>query len=123
MAGLAEGSQVAMPSWTPEQLRAYEDRRSGIRAVQSKPAKRLPLDPTPAREETRWYGSAVRFEIVFTVYALYPCDWDGYDIKALQDFCVHAGIIPNDGWKTLSGRVVSRKAATKEEERTEIEVI
>jgi Holliday junction resolvase RusA-like endonuclease len=80
------------------------------------------LDSPPPREETRWHDAACRFEVVFTVFSVRPCDWDGYDIKALQDFLITAGIIPDDGWKTLSGRVVSRKAATKDEERTEIEI-
>ena len=91
-------------------------------AVQPKPNERLPLDAIGSGEETCWYDAPCRFEIIFTVYSIRPCDWDGYDIKALQDFCVTAGILPHDGWKTLSGRVRSRKAETKEEERTVIAV-
>ena len=95
---------------------------TGLRPVQPQPVERVPLGASPQGEETRWYASARRFEIVFTVYSRHPCDWDGYDIKALQDFLIKAGIIPDDGWQTLSGRVVSRKAATQGEERTEIEI-
>ncbi len=95
---------------------------AGLRAVQPQPVERLPLVAAETGEETRWYGAATSFEITFTVYAVRPCDWDGYDIKALQDFCVTAGIIPGDGWKTLSGRVITRKAATQADEKTLITI-
>lgn len=94
----------------------------GVRAVQSKPDERVPLGPLGEGEETRWHDAAKCFEIVFTVYSRRPCDWDGYDVKALQDFCVKAGILPSDGWNTLSGRVVSRKVATEGEEKTVVEI-
>ncbi len=99
-----------------------QDRNAGICAVQPESTQRMPLEDANEREEARWYDAATRFEIVFIVYSRRPCDWDGYDIKALQDFCCKIGVIPNDGWKTLSGRVVSRKAATEGEEKTEIEI-
>lgn len=107
-----------------EWLKNYEARNhdKGLRAMQPKPDERLPLDTPVPREEACWHDASERFEIVFTVYSRRPCDWDGYDIKALQDFCVKAGIITGDGWKTLSGRVVSRKASTEGEEKTVIEI-
>ena len=89
-----------------------DDHRPRLHAVQPQSNERVPLDARPEGEETRWYASARRFEILFTVHSQRPCDWDGWDIKALQDFLVRAGIIPDDGWKTLSGRVVSEKVAT-----------
>lgn len=92
-------------------------------AMQPEPVERMPLVAAATREETRRNGPAQRFEIVFTIYSVRPCDWDGYDIKHLQDWIVTAGILPNDGWKTLSGRCVSKKAATKDEERTEVEIV
>lgn len=112
--------------WTRAEYEQHPKRASlspdcaGIRAVQSKPVKRLPLDNIDARKKESWYDAAGSLEIVFIVHSVRPCDWDGYDIKALQDFLITAGIIPDDGWKTLSGRVVSRKAATKADEKTEI---
>jgi hypothetical protein len=102
--------------------RNADDLRPRLRTIQSKPDERLPLDNLAAPEEAGWYDAPCRFEIVFTVYSRNPCDWDGYDIKALQDFLITAGIIPGDGWKQLSGRVLSRKAATEAEERTEIQI-
>lgn len=98
------------------------DHRPRLHAVQPESDERLPLDARPEGEETRWYASARRFEILFTVHSQRPCDWDGWDIKALQDFLVKAGVIPEDGWKTLSGRVVSEKVATEAEEKTVITI-
>ena len=104
-------------------LKANSDHRvEGVCAKHSKPDERVSLDGLGSGEEARWHESSERFEITFTVYAQRPADWDGWDIKALQDFCVKAGIITDDGWKTLSGRVYSRKVATEEEEKTVIEV-
>jgi hypothetical protein len=82
----------------------------------------MPLGGAGGAEETDWHDAARRFEIQFIVYSVRPADYDGYDIKALQDFLVTAGIIPADKWNTLSGGCVSRKAATQEQERTEIEI-
>jgi len=99
-----------------------DDNDAGVCAVQPKPIKRVPLDLTPEGEEACWYDADAKFEITFTVYSVRPCDWDGYDIKHLQDWLVQAGFLPNDDWKTLSGRCVSAKAATKDDEKTVIEV-
>lgn len=99
-----------------------DDHRPRIHPVQPKPDERVPLDNAPEREETGWYDAADRFEIVFTIHSVCPCDWDGWDIKALQDFLVTAGILPNDGWRTLSGRVRTEKVATQAEEKTVITI-
>ena len=95
---------------------------SGLRSIDPKPDERVPLGGSSEGEETCWHNAARRFEIVFTIYSRRPADWDGWDIKALQDFCVQAGIIPDDGWKTLSGRIVSEKVATEAEEKTVITI-
>lgn len=99
-----------------------DDSSRGLCTKQPKPDERLSLGNTSEGEEACWHDAAESFEVTFIVYSQRPCDYDGYDIKALQDFLVTAGIIPGDGWETLSGRVVSRKAATKEAERTVIEI-
>ena len=95
----------------------------GVRAPAPQPDQRTALVATGEAEETHWYLSAKRFEITFRVYSIRPADYDGIDIKALQDFLVHAQIIPNDKWNVLSGRVVSCKAATAQDEKTEIEIV
>ena len=79
---------------------------------------RKPLEAPVQREAP----GGERFEIVFTIHAFQPCDWDNYHVKELQDMAVAAGIIPSDSWDTLSGRVVCKKAETKEQERTEITI-
>ena len=110
------------PNASKSFIAANSDHPGGVCAVQPQPVKRVPLDLADAGKEACWYDADGRFEIMFTVHAFRPCDWDGYDIKYLQDWLVSAGIIPNDGWKTLSGRVLSRKAATKAEEKTVITI-
>ena len=95
---------------------------AGVRPAAPKPVGRVPLDAKSGAEEAHWYHAAKRFEVTYTVYSVRPADYDGYDIKALQDFLVKAGMLTDDRWDVLAGRVVSRKAATEEEERTEIEI-
>lgn len=109
------------PNASPDFIKDNAD-DTGVCAVQPQPAKRVSLESIEAGEEACWHDVDAVFEIVFTIYSVRPCDWDGYDIKSLQDFLVSAGILPGDGWKTLSGRVYSRKAATKDEEKTVIEI-
>ena len=99
-----------------------KNRRARVRPLHQEPDERVPLLGGVPGEEACWHEADQRFEIVFTVYSRRPCDWDGYDIKALQDFLIKAGIIPDDGWAALSGRVVSRKAETEAEEKTVIEI-
>lgn len=89
-----------------------------IRPVEPQPVKRNPLVRRVRREKE----SGPCFEIVFTVYAVRPCDYDGYHVKPLQDFIVHAGILPGDSWHQLEGRVYSRKVHTEEEEKTTVEI-
>lgn len=88
-----------------------------------KPSQRGALVGEREGEVESWHGAAKRFEITFRIYSTTPCDYDGYDIKPIQDMLVRAQIIPDDKWNLLSGRVVSCKARTKSEEKTEIEII
>ena len=102
----------------------YGDSGSGIRPAASQPTARLPLEGGGESEDTNWYASARRFEIQLTVYSVRPADWDGYYFKALQDFLVKAGVIPQDRWDIVIGATVrSKKAATEGEEKTVINIM
>jgi hypothetical protein len=88
----------------------------------SEPNQGRALECSEPGEAPFWYGRCKRFEIVFRVFSTRPCDWDGYDIKSLQDALVEAQIIPDDGWRVLAGQIISQKVYTTEEQRTEIEI-
>jgi hypothetical protein len=96
---------------------------AGVCAVHPQPTQRGPLVGIGEGEAPCWYGTAKRFEITFVVYSTRPCDYDGYDIKAIQDLLVQAEVIPDDKWCVLTGRVCSEKVHTEKEERTEITII
>lgn len=104
--------------WTEEQLRAYENRFKRLRPTVSEPVKRSALVGGVPRE----VPGRIRSRIRFTVYAVRPCDWDGYSIKPLQDCLVRASILHGDDWDLLQGEVISEKVHSKEEERTEITI-
>ena len=105
----------------------YEDshnNRPRLRPAAPQPASRVPLADGGIAEDPHWYDAAKRFEIRFTVYSVRPADWDGYYVKALQDFLVRAGIIPEDRWDVIVGATIhSKKAATEREEKTVVEII
>jgi hypothetical protein len=69
-------------------------------------------------------GSGGYYRIKFVVHATQPRDWDNLSasVKQIQDAIVEAGWLPDDDWKTLEGTVVSAKATTEEEERTEVTI-
>jgi hypothetical protein len=113
------------PNASESTLRANaiaENRSDGLRADNSQPVKGNALERVAPREDSSRDGAVQRFRITFTVYAVRPADYDGYDIKHLQDWCVKAALIPDDNWRILEGSVISRKAHTKAEERTFIEI-
>lgn len=113
--GIPKGYVKLGPDWYVHQ--SYVER---LRAANPQPVEGKPLVSPVPREET----GLRRARIVFTVYAVRPADWDGYHIKELQDMVVHAGILRDDDFQTvIEGTVRSRKAASKSDERTEIEVI
>ena len=65
-----------------------------------------------------------RFSIRFEIWAVRPCDWDNYatGTKFVQDLLVEAGILPGDSYDFLEGKIISLKAKSKKEERTEITI-
>jgi hypothetical protein len=90
----------------------------------AKPAQGSALVKEPLRKG-KGKGGAVqcpRYRITATVFAVKPRDWDNLaaSLKQLQDEIVAAGWLPGDDWRQLDGRVVSAKAATVADERTEI---
>lgn len=114
-----------MVNWTPADAEAYEQRRSRnpdarIRPAYQEPDKRNALELPPLRKEAGGPPPAQRVAITFIVYSTRPGDWDGYHVKELQDMLVQAGILSGDDWASLQGTVISRKAVSKGEERTEI---
>ncbi len=92
---------------------------TGLHSVEPEPVKRRSLVRRVPRKET----CGPRFEIVFTIYAVRPCDWDGHHIKPIQDLLTVVGLLPGDAWHQLEGRVISRKVQTQEQEKTEIEIV
>ncbi len=91
-----------------------------VHSEHPKPVARSPLVDHGEGTEAHWYRSGKRFEIQFHVYSVRPIDYDGYDIKPLQDLLVRASIIPDDKWNVLLGRTIPHKVQTAEEEKTEI---
>lgn len=63
-----------------------------------------------------------RFRFRFVIFSTRPADWDGYSVKEIQDCLVHAGLVDDDAWNLLSGEVISEKAHSKADERTEITI-
>ncbi len=78
--------------------------------------KRGSLDSPTKRKEQ----STARFEITFEIYAVRPNDWDNVHVKEIQDSLIRAGILFDDNYKLLQGRIIAKKAHSKEEERTVI---
>jgi hypothetical protein len=118
--------------WTESQLNEYYKRRhhaelaratneagaAGVPAANPERPARKALE-RPARREAE---DGPCFEIVFTIYSRRPCDYDNYHCKILQDLLVRSGLLPDDDWRTLQGRCISKKANNWEEERTEVEI-
>lgn len=99
-----------------------ENRPNGICAKKPKCVKGKTLDCNTQREETGSPFDPIRHRITFEVYAVRPCDYDNYFCKPLQDLLVNLGFLPDDNWRVLEGCVISRRAKTKSEERTEITI-
>lgn len=120
-----------MVRWSPEEYAAFKKRNtggSGLCSTDAEPAKGNPLERSLPREGKGSAGPPVspepkgRSRILFTVYSVRPCDWDGYHVKELQDLLIKAGILDGDEWNLLQGEVISEKVYSKEEERTEITI-
>jgi Holliday junction resolvase RusA-like endonuclease len=96
----------------------------GLCAAQPERPARMPLERAAPGKEKGGDGivAGARFRVQFTVFSVSPRDWDNQFCKPLQDCLIEAGIIPDDNWRVLEGSVISKKAKSKAEERTEITI-
>ena len=104
-------------------LRNSKDSSARLPASDTQPAQGVTLVRSRKRKAQGIRSTEGRATIRFTVYSMRPADWDGWDIKAVQDLLIRSRIIRGDDWHLLKGEVLSEKVCTKEEERTEIEII
>lgn len=107
-------------SWSPEQYASYiKTVARRVFADHKKSVEGNALEcPIPRKDPDH-----PRVKILFRVFAVYPTDWDGSTFKELQDGIVHAGLLDGDEWDRLEcAGIVSEKAYSKEEERTEVEI-
>lgn len=95
----------------------------GLSPAQPECVEKLPLVSSSPGEEEGYYRPPNRALIIFTVFSRRPMDWDNPRFKSLQDCLVKAGFLDGDDFARLEGRVISRKAHRKEDERTEVEII
>ena len=102
--------------------RNAEDRTAGVPPANAQSDGRVPLVRGKGRKKTGGRSTAGRVTIRFTIYAIRPADWDGWNIKQIQDGLRHASLLVNDDWHLLQGEVRSEKVQTIEEERTVIEL-
>ena len=94
----------------------------GVPAPNAQPDGRMPLERGKGRKKAGSRSTAGRVTIRFTVYAVRPADWDGWNIKPLQDGFRHAQLLVGDDWHQLQGEVRSEKVHSIEEERTVVEL-
>lgn len=95
---------------------------AGVSPGDKEQSRRNTLDRKVPRKTSRHGRTQRRFAITFYCYSVRPLDWDNWSTKQLQDCLVEVGILADDNWRALEGRVISRKAKTKAEERTEVHI-
>ncbi len=109
-----------MPTWTPQQLRDYENHRA---AGHPQPERAVPHEHLGAipGEATHAPGIVVRI----TSYRARLLDFDNLagGCKYLLDGCRYAGLIPDDNPAQITLQVSQSKVTEKTDERTEVEII
>jgi hypothetical protein len=116
------------PNASPAFLRSNSNdaitRLSARQIAKPQPRPALVASPQGEGAGKRSVEPGAHYRVRFTVFAVRPRDWDNLaaSCKQLQDAIVEAGWLPDDDWKTLEGTVVSAKAATENEERTEVTI-
>lgn len=114
--------------WSQAQLDEYlrkQKARAGdkkVRAAKPERIEGVSLECAASGESEGRNGVEARFNIKFTVCSVRPLDWDNLRLKELQDCLVQAGLLPDDNWRILQGCVISKKAHSKEEEKTIVEI-
>lgn len=103
--------------------RKTRNRLEELSAAFSEQLARKPLDKVAKGEAKGGDGYLQRYSITFRIFATKPCDWDNWHIKEIQDLVVQSGILPDDNYRILEGRVISVKVGTKAEEKTVIEIV
>lgn len=93
-----------------------------IPAAHPKPVEGIALERASNGEAKSGPCVKRRAFIRYFVFSKRPADYDNYHIKELQDCLVRAGILDGDEWDVLQGQVVSQKAYTEEQVRTEIQI-
>lgn len=101
----------------------------GPPAANPKPVEGMPLERVHKGKEKGGVGNvgsggSGSYQIRIRVFSRRPADWDGYHVKEIIDGCVKAGFMVDDDWKHCpTGSITSCKVHSKEEERTEVEII
>ena len=108
--------------WASECFIKANSDAAGVCSQEPERAERMPLVSVASGKETGSDCTPQRYRITFRIFSVRPCDYDNYRCKELQDLVVKSGIIPDDNWRVLEGCVISRKAKSKAEERTIIEI-
>lgn len=94
----------------------------GLPSADPQPAQGSALVGVDGGKEKGSGGPHRCARILFTVYAVYPCDWDNYRTKELQDALVASGALDGDEWDILEGTVRSKKVHKEEDQRTEVSI-
>lgn len=107
-----------MATWTPQQLRAYEDRRR-IQNTKPEPVVRHePLEQVQGKEE----GPA-RALVRIKSFRTRLLDIDNLCAKYLLDGLRYSGILFDDSPEHITLEVSQEKVNNRKLERTEIEII
>lgn len=122
--GFSGSKGATMPTWTKEQLADYERKRANqIGGLPSSPQPQRAVRNEPLAEIPRAHGHGQRYAVVITSVRTRLLDPDNLCGKWFIDGLRHAGLIPDDTAAIVDYTICQKKAASKECQRTEIEII
>jgi Holliday junction resolvase RusA-like endonuclease len=107
-----------MPTWTPQDLMNYENRRKTSRAQPQPVVQDDTLGPAEREEE-----NTGRVLVSVVSFRRRLCDTDNLCAKWLIDCLRYVGLIRDDSPEYVTIKVSQVKVKTKAEARTEIEII